>query len=165
MRGALGSRLEQLARRHAELRETLAGSSLASGEFARLSKEFSELTPIVDGIEALRRAEDEAKSLAEMAVAGDDLEFRALAEEELRSVRERLPALEQQVRLALLPKDQDDERNAILEVRAGTGGEEASLFAADLFRMYQRYAALRGWRFEVLDISETGLGGFKEASA
>ena len=83
----------------------------------------------------------------------------------MRALRERLPGLEQQVKLALLPKDADDQRNAILEVRAGTGGEEAALFAADLFRMYQRYAALRGWRFEILDLSETGLGGFKEATA
>ena len=80
-------------------------------------------------------------------------------------MRGRLPALEQHIRLALLPKDADDERNSILEVRAGTGGEEAALFAAELFRMYQRYAALKGWRFEILDLSETGLGGFKEASA
>jgi len=80
-------------------------------------------------------------------------------------LRERLPGLEQQVKLALLPKDVDDQRNAILEVRAGTGGDEAALFAAELFRMYQRYAVLRGWRFELLDLSETGLGGVKEASA
>src|SRR5207244_6748562 len=78
---------------------------------------------------------------------------------------ERLPGLEQRIKLALLPKDADDQRNAILEVRAGTGGDEAALFAAELFRMYQRYAALRGWRFEILDLSETGLGGFKEATA
>src|SRR5207253_9815428 len=77
----------------------------------------------------------------------------------------RLPALEQRVKLALLPKDADDERNALLGVRAGTGGDEAALFAAELFRMYQKYAALRGWRFEMLDLSETGLGGFKEATA
>ena len=87
------------------------------------------------------------------------------AEDELRALRERLPGLEQQVKLALLPKDVDDQRNAILEVRAGTGGDEAALFAAELFRMYQRYAVLRGWRFELLDLSETGLGGVKEASA
>ena len=85
--------------------------------------------------------------------------------EELQSLRERLPDLENRIKLALLPKDADDARNAILEVRAGTGGEEAALFAAELFRMYQRYAGLRGWRFEILDLSETGLGGFKEATA
>ena len=132
---------------------------------ARLSKEYSELTPIVEGVDALGRARGELASLAEMARSTEDGELKALAEEELQSLRERLPALENRVKLALLPKDVDDARNAILELRAGTGGEEAALFAADLFRMYQRYAALRGWRFEILDLSETGLGGFKEASA
>src|SRR5213593_411613 len=100
-----------------------------------------------------------------MAGAGDDPELKALAEEEMQSLRERLPELELNVKTALLPRDEDDERNAILEVRAGTGGEEAALFAAELFRMYQRYATLRGWRFELLDLSETGLGGCKEAVA
>jgi peptide chain release factor 1 len=113
----------------------------------------------------LRRARDELSSLADIAESSEDRDLRQLAEEELRALRERLPDLEQQVKLALLPKDADDQRNAILEVRAGTGGDEAALFAAELFRMYQRYAALRGWRFEILDLSETGLGGFKEATA
>jgi peptide chain release factor 1 len=157
--------LEQLVRRHAELRDALGAAGLAGADFARLSKEYSELTPIVDGIDALRRTREELASLSDLARSSEDVELKALAEEEFHSLRERLPALEQRVRLALLPKDIDDERNAILEVRAGTGGEEAALFAAELFRMYQRYAALRGWRFEILDLSETGLGGFKEASA
>ena len=165
MAASLEGHLEQLVRRHAELRDALAGSGLAGADFAKLSKEYSELTPIVDGIDALRRARDELSSLADIARSGEDAELKSLAEEELQSLRERLPALEQRVKLSLLPKDADDERNAILEVRAGTGGEEAALFAAELFRMYQRYATLRGWRFEILDLSETGLGGFKEASA
>jgi len=97
--------------------------------------------------------------------AGDDAEMKALAEEEMQTLRERLPELETRVLVSLVPKDADDERNAILEVRAGTGGEEAALFATELFRMYQRYAALRNWKFEILDLSETGLGGFKEATA
>src|SRR5262249_39766824 len=134
-------------------------------DFARLSKEYSELSPIVDGIDALRRARDELASLTDLTQSGEDAELKALAEGELRALRASLPALERKVTLALLPKDADDERNAILEVRAGTGGEEAALFAADLFRMYQRYAALRSWRFELLDLSETGLGGIKEAGA
>ena len=165
MEPGLEGHLEQLVRRHAELREALAGSGLSGAEFTKLSKEYSELSPIVEGIDTLRRARDELSSLADLAKSSEDLELQALAEEELRSLRERLPGLEQRVKLALLPKDGDDQRNAILEVRAGTGGEEAALFAGDLFRMYQRYAALRGWRFEILDLSETGLGGFKEASA
>ncbi len=165
MEPGLEGHLEQLVRRHAELREALTGSGLSGAEFTKLSKEYSELSPIVEGIDTLRRARDELSSLAGLAKLSEDAELRALAEDELRSLRERLPGLEQRVKLALLPKDGDDQRNAILEVRAGTGGEEAALFAGDLFRMYQRYAALRGWRFEILDLSETGLGGFKEASA
>jgi peptide chain release factor 1 len=147
------------------LRDALGGSGLTGVDFARLSKEYSDLSPIVDGIDALHRARDELTSLLGLAQSSEDAELKALAEDELQTLRERLPALEQQVKLALLPKDADDARNAILEVRAGTGGEEAALFAASLFRMYQRYAALRGWRFEILDLSETGLGGFKEATA
>jgi peptide chain release factor 1 len=165
MTGALEDHLEQLVRRHAELSDALAGGGLGGAEFARLSKECSELTPIVGEIAALRRVREEIAALAEMTRSGEDGELRALAEDELRTLRERLPDLERRLLLALLPKDEDDARNAIVEVRAGTGGEEAALFAADLFRMYQRYAALKGWRFEVLDLSETGLGGVKEGSA
>ena len=143
----------------------MSGAGISGAEFAKLSKEYSELGPIVDGIETLRRAEAELAAAAEMADTSDDPELKALADEEVQALRERLPELELAVKLSLLPKDADDERNAILEVRAGTGGDEAALFAADLFRMYQRYAALRGWRFELLDLSETGIGGFKEATA
>jgi peptide chain release factor 1 len=165
MEPSLEAHLEQLLRRHAELRDALGSTGITGADFARLSKEYSELSPIVDGIDALRRARDELASLTDLAQSNEDAELKSLAEEELQTLRERLPALEQKVKLALLPKDDDDERNAILEVRAGTGGEEAALFAADLFRMYQRYAGLRSWRFELLDLSETGLGGFKEATA
>jgi peptide chain release factor 1 len=165
MQASLEARLDQLLRRHAELRDALADAALPSTEIAKLSKEYSELSPVVKEVSALCNARAEMRGLREMADTGDDPELKALAEEELRTLRERVPVLEEQVRRSLLPKDADDSRNAILEVRAGTGGEEAALFAADLFRMYQRYAALRGWRCEVLDISETGLGGVKEASA
>jgi peptide chain release factor 1 len=165
MQATLEGRLDQMVRRHAELRDALAGNALTGSDFARSSKEYSDLEPIVADIEAWREARREAASLAAMAQSGDDPELRALAAEELESLRERLPELERRLKSCLLPKDTDDERNAILEVRAGTGGEEAALFAAELFRMYQRYAALRGWRFELLDLSESDLGGFKEASA
>jgi len=165
MEPALEARLDELVRRRDELSHTLSGGALSGGDFAKMSKEYSELSPIVDGIEALRRTQSELAAAEEMAKADADPELKALAEEEMQSLRERLPDLEMQIRTALLPKDEDDERNAILEVRAGTGGEEAALFAAALFRMYQRYAALRGWKFELLDVSETGLGGFKEAAA
>ncbi|HEY1260435.1 MAG TPA: peptide chain release factor 1 [Stellaceae bacterium] len=165
MEASLERLLEQLVRRHAELREILATAGLGGTDRVRLAREFSELEPIVGEIEALARLRAELMPLAEMARSTEDAELRALAEEEMQTLRERLPLLEEKVKLALLPKDADDERNAILEVRAGTGGEEAALFAATLFRMYQRYSALRGWRFELLDLSETELGGVKEASA
>src|SRR5215467_1061624 len=165
MEASLEVRLQQLVRRHAELGEALACGGLSGAEFAKLSKEYSDLTPIVEGIDTLKRARDEIASIADLVTTAEDPELRQLAEEELRALRGRLPGLEQRVKVALLPKDADDQRNAILEVRAGTGGEEAALFAAELFRMYQRYAALRGWRFEILDLSETALGGVKEASA
>ena len=165
MDASLESRFDQLLRRHAELGAALSGAGLSGAEFAKLSKEYSELSPIVEGIEDLRRTTEELAAANEMAQGGDDPEMKALAEEEVRALKERLPGLELNVKMSLLPRDSDDERNAILEIRAGTGGEEAALFAAILFRMYQRYAALRGWRFELLDLSETGLGGFKEAVA
>ncbi|MGH7110509.1 MAG: peptide chain release factor 1 [Stellaceae bacterium] len=165
MTGALENHLEQLVRRHAELADALSAGGLEGAEFVRLSKEYSELSPIVAEIAGLHRVREEIAAVEEMARAGEDGELRALAEDELKALRERLPEREQRLRLVLLPRDEDDARNAIIEVRAGTGGEEAALFAADLFRMYQRYAAFKGWRFELLDVSETGLGGFKEASA
>src|SRR5262245_27507912 len=133
METSLEAHLDQLLRRHAELRDVLGGTGITGADFARLSKEYSELSPIVDGIDALRRARRELASLAEIAQSSEDAELKSLAEDELQTLRTNLPALEQKVKLALLPKDADDDRNAILEVRAGTGGEEAALFAADLF--------------------------------
>jgi len=165
MKASLENHLEQLLRRHAELRDLMTGSGLSGAEFAKFSKEYSDLSPIVEGIDDLRRARAELANLTHIIHTTDDPELQQLAEEELRDLRVRLPDLERNVKIALLPKDADDQRNAILEVRAGTGGEEAALFAAELFRMYQRYAALRRWQFGLLDLSETGLGGFKEATA
>jgi peptide chain release factor 1 len=162
MEAQLESRLDQLVRRHDELGAALAATGISGAEFTRLSKEYSELSPIVEGIAALRRAQTEMQAAADLVQSGD-AEMKALAEEEVAALREQLPELETRVLLALLPKDEDDERNAILEIRAGTGGEEAALFGAVLFRMYERYATEHHWRFELLELSETGLGGFKEA--
>jgi peptide chain release factor 1 len=161
----LDAKLDKVTRRHAELRDALGAPGLAGSEVAKLAKEYSDLTPLVDSIAALRKAEAEMADVAALAADGSDPEMRAVAQGELQALRERVPLLEQHVKFLLLPKDEADARNAILEVRAGTGGEEAALFATDLFRMYQRYAAQRGWRFEVMEVSETGLGGFKEAIA
>ena len=159
-------KLNRVVRRHEELARSMAGEGPIDREaFARVSKEYSDLTPVVDSIKELLKADQEAQDLSGLiAEPGADTEMKALAEEELRTLKTRLPELERQVKVMLLPKDEYDERNAILEVRAGTGGDEAALFAAELFGMYLRYAELRRWKTEILSISETGLGGYKEAS-
>jgi peptide chain release factor 1 len=162
--GAIDEKLDRVVRRHAELAHSLADPARLGGDFAKLAKEYADLTPLVETIGTLKKARAERDDLAALARDGD-AEMRALAAGELAALDKRLPELEHEVRLMLLPKDEADERNAILELRAGTGGEEAALFAAELFRMYQRYAALHGWRFEMMELSETGIGGFKEAIA
>ena len=125
MQTSLETHLEQLVRRHSELREALASSGLSGSAFAKLAREFNELSPIIEGIAALQRAREELSSLADIVETSEDEELRQLADEESRMLRQRLPQLEQRVKVALLPPDMDDQRNAILEVRAGTGGEEA----------------------------------------
>ncbi len=154
-------RLDQITRRFEFLEAKLA-SGAAPGEIATLSREYSDLKPVVAEVEAYRQA------LADLDEAGamlSDPEMRALAEEELPLLKARIPEHEQALRLALLPKDAADARPAILEIRPGTGGEEAALFAADLLRMYQRYAESQGWTFRVLELQETELGGIKEVTA
>ncbi|SOD91255.1 peptide chain release factor 1 [Caenispirillum bisanense] len=161
----LDEKLGRVVARYDELQALLASQAGGDG-FAKMSKEISDLTPIVEAIAELRKARaDLADAEAMAADAAGDPELRDLAEEEARALKEQVPELEHQVKLLLLPKDEADERNAILEVRAGTGGEEAALFAGELFRMYERYAAAKGWRFEVMDVNETDLGGVKEAVA
>ena len=153
-------RLGQILARRDELQALLAEAQ--PSEYARLAKEFSDLGPVVEAVEALRAAQHEVRDLEHLA---QDPEMRDLAEQERREVESRLPELDHQVRLLLLPRDADDEKSAILEIRAGTGGDEAALFAGELFRMYQRYADLKGWRCEVLSLSESDLGGLKEVVA
>jgi peptide chain release factor 1 len=162
----LESKLARVVKRHEELAALMASEGPKDAqEFARMSREYADLTPTVERILALQKAQAERDDLVMLVEdPSGDGEMKAMAEEELRSVKQKLLDLDQQVKIALLPKDEADERNAILEVRAGTGGEEAALFAAALFRMYTRYAEGHGWRVEVLSISETGLGGYKEAS-
>ncbi len=158
------TKLDRVLERYAALQAQMAQGGLVPDAFVRLSKEYAELTPLVGGITAYRRIVDEMADLEGLlADAGSDAEMRAMAAEELQALRGRLPETERRLKLLLLPKDEADERNAILEVRAGTGGEEAALFATNLFRMYQRYAELHGWKFEVLSIAETDLGGYREA--
>ncbi len=132
------------------------------GEIMRLGKEHAELKPVVEAVLAMRAARAER---AELEGLLDDGEMGALAREEIARLDAKLPELEHAAHVLLLPKDKDEEASAILEIRAGTGGEEAALFAGDLFRMYQRYAALKGWRVEVEDASESDLGGYREIIA
>jgi peptide chain release factor 1 len=149
--------------------ETVQGSLAAGADqesYVRLSREFAELDPIVATITALRRAEHERDGLQEMIDdRGSDPAMVALAEEELGDLDQKIEDLEQRLKVQLLPKDAADEKSAILEVRAGTGGEEAALFAGDLFRMYQRYADRRGWKVSIISASESATGGYKEIIA
>ena len=138
------------------------GAASDGAEIVRLGKEHAELRPVAEAVERLARARAEGPELETMA---SDPEMGALAREELAELEARLPALEHEVALLLAPRDRDADASAILEVRAGTGGDEAALFAGDLFRMYQRYAQLQGWRVEVEDASEGEAGGFKEITA
>jgi len=164
---SLHIKFDQLLERYDSLGNILtAGPGNDMQEYAKLSKEYSDLKPIVEAIHALRFAEKEIKDLTELlADPATDKEMQALADGELQNLKHLIPKLEHEIKVLLLPKDSADERNVILEVRAGTGGEEAGLFAADLFRMYQRYAVVKGWRFELLSINETGVGGVREATA
>lgn len=153
--------------RYNDLQNLLAaGDSSDRQVFAALSKEYSDLGPVVEAIQKMQSALQEIDDLGDLLKdSGTDAEMKEIAEEELGTLRSSLPDLEHQIKILLIPKDADDERNAIIEVRAGTGGEEAGLFAADLFRMYQRYATVQGWRFEIIGLNETGLGALKEATA
>jgi peptide chain release factor 1 len=158
-------KLDALLARHAEVASALSGQH-NSDSYVKLSREFAELEPVVESITAYRAASRELADIE--ALMGDpatDPEMRALAEGEKSALQERRDRLAQQVRLALVPKDAMDERNVILEIRAGTGGDEASLFAGDLFRMYERYAAKQGWKVELVSASEGTAGGYKEIIA
>ncbi len=157
------AKLSRLVDRVAALEAQLASGS-AGGEYARLSKEHAELAPIVQTVGTYRNAlreQRDAEALASDTSA--DPELRSMAEEERGTLRERIAQLERELQLQLLPKDAADSSSAIIEVRAGTGGEEAALFAADLLRMYRRYAQLQGWKAELMSLSESDLGGVKEA--
>lgn len=150
-------RLDQILQRFEFIE---AQMSAGSGDIAQLGREYAELRPVVEEIRAYRAALDAAEQAE--AMLGDP-EMRELAEDELRTLKAELPGREKALQLALLPKDEADARPAIIEIRPGTGGEEAALFAGDLLRMYARYAEARGWQFEVIEEAQTELGGVKEA--
>lgn len=142
--------------------EARMGATTDSDEIVQLGKDYAELKPVADGVRRLQSLREEMADLEEMAT---DPEMGAMAKEELQGLKESLPELEHEVSLLLLPKDKDDQASIILEIRAGTGGDEAAIFAGDLFAMYQRYASLQGWKVEIETAAEADMGGFKEISA
>jgi len=158
-------KLNALVTRHAALERDLA-TALPTETYVKLSREFAELLPVVEAVNSYRAARRELDDLASLiADPATDSEMRAIAEAEKRELEVRRAVLEQDLRVALIPKDAMDDRNVILEIRAGTGGDEASLFAGDLFRMYERYAANQGWKVEIATASEGAMGGYKEIIA
>ena len=164
---SLNSSMDTVLERRREVEERLSASAnMTNKDLAQLSRELSDLRPICDQIELVRRIETELEDALSMVdEAGDDADMLEMVQAEAGLLKAQLPEAQSALQLMLLPKDKDDARNAILEVRAGTGGDEAALFAANLFSMYQRFAAKHGWNFEVMEVSETGIGGYKEAAA
>lgn len=157
--------LSKILKKFDELSEKLA-TGILGDEFVKCSKEYSELEPIVEKINDYNKAFVDLTTTKGLAKeTGLDSDTEQMIYEEIRDIENILPILEREIKIALLPKDEADSKSAIIEVRAGSGGEEAALFAAELFAMYQRYAELKGWRFEILTIADTGIGGYKEASA
>jgi len=157
-------RIAAIEARRDELQDALAMGALAPERFVALSKEYAEVEPVAKAAAEIRRLRAEQIAIETLLQDGDG-EVRAMAEEEAAEIRDKLPAAERDLALKLLPRDAADERAAMLEIRAGTGGDEAALFAGDLFRMYQRYAELRGWKVEQISASEADVGGFKEVIA
>ena len=156
---ALEEKLNSIRSRHAELASLMSQGDLSGDEFTKYSMEYAELEPVVEAITALQDAKSERADLEEML---SDPEMKSMADEEIRAIDAKVPALEKQIRLALIPKDQDDAKNAIVEIRAGTGGDEAALFAADLFNMLKGFSSKEGWKLEVMETSENDIGGYKE---
>ena len=158
-------KLETILKRHDELTESLTHEQ-DTEKIITLSKELSSMEDVVRiGREYLSSQEQMTQAEEMMNDSTQDPELKAMATDEFYRLKEALPQMEHEIQLLLLPKDEADDRGVVLEVRAGTGGEEAALFAAELFRMYERYAALKGWQFNTLSLNETGLGGYKEAVA
>ena len=163
---SLETNMDRVLARRQEIEGKLAESgSLSPDQLTQLSRELAEVRPVAEQVEIVRQLQQNLREARQIADDETDAELIELAQAETEELASQLPEEEHKLKLLLLPKDTDDSRNAILEVRAGTGGDEAALFAADLFGMYQRFAAKYGWRFEVMEVSETGIGGYKEATA
>lgn len=163
---SINEKLANVVNRYDELEALISSPGVTADDLVKMNKEISQLAPVVEAVKHFnRREQDMQDAKAMMDDASLDKDMREMAEAEYYELKEELPQLEKEIKILLLPKDADDEKNAILEVRAGTGGDEAALFAAVLFEMYQRYSSLQGWKFEILDADENGLGGYKQASA
>src|ERR1700693_5921743 len=159
------AKLDILLAHHASLEARLLGQ-VSSEDYVRITRELAELNPLIDAVKLYRAANAEIAGIdALIADPATDPEMRGMAEAEREALEARSVELAQQIRVALLPKDAMDDRNVVLEIRAGTGGDEAALFAGDLFRMYERFAALQGWKVEVVSASDGTMGGFKEIVA
>jgi peptide chain release factor 1 len=159
------AKLDVLLAHHASLEAQVLGQ-LASDKYVQITRELAELNPLIEAVKAYRASVKElADTEALMSDGGNDAEMRAMAEAERETLTARRDELAQKIRLALLPKDAMDDRNVMLEIRAGTGGDEAALFAGDLFRMYERFASLQGWSVDVISASEGTMGGYKEIIA
>lgn len=162
---SFSANLDKILEKHKELSEKLA-TGLGGEDFVKASKEYAELEPIVEAITEYNKAVFDLQETKALGLEPNlDSATHDMIYDEVHRIESIMPRLERAVKLSLLPKDEADSKNAIIEVRIGTGGEEAALFAADLFNMYQRYAELKKWRFEILSISSTGIGGYKEATA
>ncbi|TMJ20621.1 MAG: peptide chain release factor 1 [Alphaproteobacteria bacterium] len=157
-------RIAAIEARKEELQQAMSAPDLAAETFVRLSKDYAEILPVAEAAREVRRIRAEIEVIQEM-LADPSPEIRDMAQEEMAALQTQLPEAERALALKLLPRDAADERAAMLEIRAGTGGDEAALFAGDLLRMYQRYAENRGWRFEMISASQSEVGGFKEAIA
>ena len=156
-------KLDQVLARHQELATLMSSGDVPADEFTAMSCEYADLSPVAEKIETYKNMQQEQTDLQEMLDDADtDKEMQDMAQSELIDIKKKLPDLEQDIRLALVPKDAADSKNAILEIRAGTGGDEAALFAADLLAMYRGYASNAGWRFEIMEASESDIGGYKE---
>ncbi|MFM8439879.1 MAG: peptide chain release factor 1 [Acidobacteriota bacterium] len=158
-------KLEQIEKSYEELTEQISSPEIMSDMkvYAKAMKQHRSLSEIVEKYREVKRMREELTGAKELLEASDDEEMKSMAQLEISAIEERLPGAEEELKVLLLPKDPNDEKNVIMEIRAGTGGDEATLFAAEVLRMYQRYAERQGWKFEILEASDTGVGGIKEA--
>ncbi len=160
------AKLNQVLARHKELQSLMSAGDLSGDEFTKLSMEYAEITPVAEAIEEFQSAKSEIEDLDMMLADADiDKEMKDMAQQERLELDRKIPVLEKNIQVALIPKDDADTKNAIIEIRAGTGGDEAALFAADLYGMYSGFANQNGWRMELMDVSENDIGGYKQVVA